>query len=255
MAISNFDYIKAQIPDYLHCVCQGVIKMLIGLWTNTSHSNEPWYLDSPKRVLLNERILEVKPQYEVTRISRSIEEIALWKAAELRAFSLYYFSALEGLLPKEFYRHFFNLVYGLQVLLQENVSLERVKETEIVFRHFVLQAAVLYGEKHIRFNMHLLTHLSQSVIDWGCLWTTSTFIPEWFNGQLVALINGTQSVAEQMVHSFRLRNVIRAEAIEILSRNHLPYNVATLIRDMLHIPVQIDEEEEGYFHVTSCGIK
>lgn len=58
-----------------------------------------------------------------------------------------------------------------------------------------------------------------------------------------------------MVHSFRLRNVIRAEAIEILSRNHLPYNVATLIRDMLHIPVQIDEEEEGYFHVTSCGIK
>ena len=87
----------------------------------------------------------------------------------MRAFALYYFPALEGLLPQDFYHHFLYLVYGLQVLLQENVSLNLVEEIDLVFRHFVKQADVLYGEKHMRFNMHLLTHLSQSVINWGCL--------------------------------------------------------------------------------------
>lgn len=255
MAISHFDYVKAQVPDYLHSVCQGVIKLFIGLWTDSKNSTEPWYLDDQKRSLLNQRLLEMRPPYEVTRTSRPIEDIAKWKASEFRAFALYYFPALEGLLPKDFYQHFLYLVYGLQVLLQENVSLKLVKETDLVFRHFVKQAAVLYGEKHMRFNMHLLTHLSQSVVNWGCLWATSTFIPEWFNGQLVALINGTQCVAEQMVNSFRLRNVIRAEAVSILSRFILPRNVVTLLQDLLNIPVHVDEEEEGCFQVTPCGIK
>jgi hypothetical protein len=67
--------------------------------------------------------------------------------------------------------------------------------------------------------------------------------------------NGTQCVAEQMVHSFRLRNVIRAEAVSILSRYILPRNVVTLLQDLLNIPVHVDEEEEGCFHVTPCGIK
>jgi hypothetical protein len=88
----------------------------------------------------------------------------------------------------------------------------------------------------MRFNMHLLTHLSQSVIYWGCLWTNSTFIPEWFNGQLVALISGTQCVAEQMVHFFRLRNDIPVYFI--------PRNVVTLLQDLLNIPVHVDEEED-----------
>lgn len=99
MAISHFDYVKAQVPDYLHSVCQGVIKLLIGLWTNSKNSKDPWYLNEQKRSLLNERIREMRPPYEVTRTSRPIDDIALWKASELRAFALYYFPALEGLLP------------------------------------------------------------------------------------------------------------------------------------------------------------
>ena len=67
--------------------------------------------------------------------------------------------------------------------------------------------------------------------------------------------NGTQCVAEQMVHSFRLRNVIRAEAVSILSRYILPRNVVTLLQDLLNIPVHVDEEKKGCFHVTPCGIK
>ncbi len=196
MVIPDFNYVKAQVPDYLHSVCQGTIKFMMQLWTHTKHSKEPWYLNAEKRKKLNDLILEVRPPYEVTRTSRTLEEIAHFKASEFRSFVLFYCSTLEGLLPTEYFEHFLCLSYGLQVLLQEKVHLDRVQEVQILFVHFVQRFAVLYGKENMRFNMHLLTHLSQSVIDWGCLWASLTFIPEWFNGQLVAMTNGTQFLAD-----------------------------------------------------------
>jgi len=132
----------------------------------------------------------------VTITSRYLEELAHYKASEFRSFVLFYFLTLEGLLPTEYFEHFLFLSYGLQVLLQEKVHLDLVQEVQILFVDFVRRFAVLYGKENMRFNMHLLTHLSQSVIDWGCLWASLTFIPEWFNGQLVAMTNGTQFLAD-----------------------------------------------------------
>lgn len=234
--IHGFDYVTAQVPDYLHSTCQGAIKFFLGLWTETKHSKELWYLDAEKRSILNDRLLQVRPPYEVTRTSRSISEISFWKASEFRSFALYYFSSLEGLLPPDYYEHFLYFTYGLQVLLQEVVTLEKVKEVDILFRHFVQRAEVLYRKENIRFNLHLLTHLAESVIRWGCLWASSTFIPEWFNGQLVGMANGTQYVAEQMVETFLLRKVVREKVLDIMSQYVLPANVSSLLCSLLHIP-------------------
>jgi len=173
----------------------------------------------------------MRPPYEVTRTSWSIEDIGYWKASEFRSFALYYFPALQGLLPQEYYDHFFYFIYGLQVCLQEEVAFKRIKETGPLFRHFVLQAAILYGREHIRFNLHLSTHFCLACDNWGCLWATSSFISEWINGQLVASTNGTHSLIEQMAHSYLLRKVIRAKAIALLSTYILPENIASLFKD------------------------
>ncbi len=68
------------------------------------------------------------------------------------------------------------------VLLQEKVSVSDVEKIKVLFRHFMIDFEKLYGAPHVGINVQFLIHLSQSVLDWGCLWTTSTFIPEWFNG-------------------------------------------------------------------------
>lgn len=60
----------------------------------------------------------------------------------------------------------------------------------------------LYGIEHIGIKIHFLTHLSQSVLDWDCLWATSTYIKKWFNGELGIFFNGTQSVVDQMAQNF-----------------------------------------------------
>ncbi len=51
LALLDFDYVEVQVPDYLHCVCQGGIKFLVDLWTLTKYFKQPWYLDEKKKFL------------------------------------------------------------------------------------------------------------------------------------------------------------------------------------------------------------
>ncbi len=85
---------------------------------------------------------------------------------------------------------------------------------DILFHPFVRRAKVLYRKENIRFNLHHHTHLAENIIRWGCLWASSTFIPEGFNDQLVGMANGTQYVAEQMVETFLLRKAVRTHWVE-----------------------------------------
>ena len=91
-------------------------------------------------------------------------------------------------------------------------------------------------KKKVKFNIHLLTHLSKSVLDWGCLWATSAFIPEWFNGQLQGLAKGTQAVVEQMATTFLMKNSVRNQAIDFLKTQAVPLNISKLIRKMICLP-------------------
>jgi len=109
----------------------------------------------------------------------------------------------------------------------------------------------------MRFNLHLFKHLVQSCIDWGCLWASSTFIPEWFNGVLIGSANGTQEVASQMAHSHLIRNVIRKQTIDLIQNHVLPKPVCSLLKEFLQIPDWIDgtlRSETLNSTLTECGL-
>ncbi|KAI9549939.1 hypothetical protein GHT06_006502 [Daphnia sinensis] len=132
LALLDFDYVQAQVPDYLHCVCHGGIKFLVALWTETKYFKQPWYLDERKTAILNARLMQMKPPYEITRTSSPLSDISQWKASNFRAFALYYFTALEDLLPKVYFDHFLCLIYGIQVLLQEEVTVNLVLDVDFL---------------------------------------------------------------------------------------------------------------------------
>ena len=152
---------------------------------------------------------------------------------------------IEDLLPKIYFDHFCMFSYGLQVLLQDEVSVEKVREVEYLFSNFVRESETLYlyALELIRFNLHLLTHLSQSVLDWGCFWATSTFIPEWFNGQLRLLAKGTQGVIFQMASKFLIRNAVRKDALNLMTKYILPKKLSLLLEELFHIPNHLDKRK------------
>ena len=135
-----------------------------------------------------------------------------------------------------FFWHFSQLAYSLFGLLQNEISVETVKKIEIVLLRFVDEVEYLYGSHHITYNMHILTHLCKSVIDLGNLWSTSTFIPEWINGDLQKLFNGTQNVVEQMAQTYLTRIAIRNEAVELLASNSVPKEITCLLERLLCLP-------------------
>ena len=75
---------------------------------------------------------------------------------------------------------------------------------EIALKKFVITVGVLYGQKHVSFNVHQLCHLAQSVRDWGPLWATSAFPFEGNNKGLLNLFCGTQYVPQQMMKRFQV---------------------------------------------------
>ena len=164
------------------------------------------------------------------------DTIRFWKASEFRTFVLYYFPLLGSLLSEPFFSHFSKLSYALSILLQESVSTRCVIDAGVVLEDFVKEVKFLYGQEHVTYNIHLLTHLSKSVLDWGCLWATSAFIPEWFNGQLQSLSHGTQSVVEQMSSNFLMQNSIRNQAISLLENQTVSPSVSKLLRQMICLP-------------------
>lgn len=54
------------------------------------------------------------------------------------------------------------------------------------------------GEKNCTMNIHLLSHLTQCVRDWGPLWTYSCFSFESANNHLKKLFHGTKDMTKQV---------------------------------------------------------
>lgn len=235
LELDSFDFIRSFVPDYMHAVCLGVIRYFLLLWL-TSSSKLGWSIKC-KIDILNVRMKAVKPPYEISRCPRTVDNISFWKASEFRAFALYYFSLLDSILPEPYYSHFCSLCYCLFVLLQESVPKSSVVKVNYLLQQFVRDTEYLYGSEHVTYNIHLLTHLSTSVLDWGCLWTHSTFIPEWFNGELVSLCNGTQKVIEQMAKSYFMKNVVRNNAMEVVSGKKVSSEVEKLLNELLWLPL------------------
>lgn len=70
---------------------------------------------------------------------------------------------------------------------------------------FVKGVEELYGLQHCSFNVHLLTHLAQAVLNWGPLFAQNAFVFEDCNQELLLYIQSSQSVPLQICDTFRLR--------------------------------------------------
>lgn len=196
--LPQFDCGTGFVVDYMHCVLLGVVRMFISLWFQSKYSKRPWYLGKKTKLVIS-RLLSIKPPEYITRTPRSVKQWRYWKASELRAWLLFYsFPVLHNILPAVYLNHFGLLISAIYTLLLESITQEQVDVAEQLLVKFVTDHHVLYKERFCSFNVHQLTHIIDSVRNWGPLWATSAFLFEDRNGQLVRLAKGTQAVAQQL---------------------------------------------------------
>ena len=230
-ALKYHDLIRGSAVDYMHCVLEGVMKLLLKLWFGGGHSDANFTIAN--RIFeVDKRLAEIKPPNNISRCPRSIENHSkYWKASELRSFLLFYGAVvLNGILPDAWYEHFMLLSEAIFLLSMEEITHVQLVHAENLIEHFCVTFAELYGIRFQTANIHYLLHIPQDVRNLGPLWTHSCFPFENCNGEMLKLFHGTQNVPFQI-------------ASAILIMQHLPQLENQLPKS--------SRQEEFYKKVTS----
>lgn len=209
MLLPVFNIVKSFPPEYMHCVLLGVVKLFLSTWIDPKNCRKPWYIGT-KSQLLDNRLLKILPPCEITRTPQSVSNLSQWKASELKNFLLYYsLPCLKDLLPSVFYKHWSLLVYAIHVFDSEKIDIQAYETATRAIKKFVNNIEKLYGMAELmKFNVHLLLHIPQSIKDFGALWAWSAFPYEGYNTVLRNMLHSSQTILQQMCKSYlRLQTV------------------------------------------------
>lgn len=199
-----FSITNNTVVDYMHAVCLGVVRTTTNLWFKGVHSRKSFYLGR-KRELINARLKSMTPPYEFSHLPRSLCQRKFWKATEWRAWLLYYSPfVLSGVLPAQYFKNWCRLSNILHALLADVVAVDMLATVEADVAVFMKEYQDLYGCAQMTFNVHLISHLCDSVRQWGPLWGFSAFPFENMNGIIKKSFHGTQHVPEQICRKLLL---------------------------------------------------
>lgn len=86
----------------MHAILKGLAKQFMNYWFRSEFSTYVFNI----RIFVSEidkRLLRMKPPHAFRRSPRSIKSLSFWKAAEFRAWFLYYsIAALKDFLPQDY---------------------------------------------------------------------------------------------------------------------------------------------------------
>jgi hypothetical protein len=180
------------------------MKQLISLWFDSKYSAKPWYLIGSFISQINQKLSNIIPPSNVSRLPGNLISRSTWKASEWRNLLLYYgMFIFKGFLPEEFYNHFLLLTTSIYLLNQKKITLEEFYRAKTNLELFVKDFERLYGVVHMTFNVHQLLHACDYVRNWGPLWVTSAYGFENTNGVLIDMFNGTQYMNMQIAKNFQ----------------------------------------------------
>ena len=96
MKLQYYDIIAGTAVDYMHCALLGVTKYLLGLWFNSEHNKENFYIGRSV-LLVDKRLKEITPPSIISRKPRAISEhlsIIKFLSLDLSYFIIPYLSCL-----------------------------------------------------------------------------------------------------------------------------------------------------------------
>ncbi|CAI5682040.1 unnamed protein product [Oreochromis niloticus] len=223
------------VLDYMHLVCLGVMRKLIYLW-----------LKGPRKCRQSMQILTVISAFMVSvrqylpkcfaRKPRSLLEISMWKATELRQFLLYTGPVvLFNNIPSQMYRHFILLSVSIRILLSPDLCIDNCDYADDVLKQFVKDFGLIYGLEFVGYNVHNLIHLAEDARKSGPLDSISCFPFETFLGKLKKIVRRPHKPVEQIVKCvYEMQSIQkkRKERMSVPSPLKQPHNSGPITSDL-----------------------
>ncbi|XP_016531947.1 uncharacterized protein LOC103144942 isoform X1 [Poecilia formosa] len=236
LLLPSFDVVKGFIPDYMHCVCLGVVPEFVNLWLDPLYGRKRFHLSPQSLKNLDKALSAIQPPDEIRQRPRRLSERMHWEASEWRAFALLYSPViLRKILPNLYYKHWMLLISSLHILLSQFATQEEISCAELCLVKFVSQVPSLYGLEHCSFNCHLLMHLTDCARNWGLLWANSAFVFQGVHSRLLQMYARAQSAPSNI-----FKQIVSYDEI-IMKGSDVLKDAGTEITDL-------------FSSMTSCGI-
>lgn len=257
VAACQFDLINGFSIDYLHFALLGIVKKLLDLWLNSKYHAKPFYIRPAKQVVLNKRILGIKPISEITRHPRSIFERAEYKGNEYRSLLLYYLRyCLVDLLPMRYIKNFQLLSSSVYMLLKRNITSKDLSLAEARLNEFADEYEVLYGQENVTMNLHLCRHVAESVRNLGPLWAQSAFGFETNNGVLVRSNQAKRDYIQQISWKYITTSTLHGQQNITKKNNEINFGGKIIISNSEEIPDELGVDTlTAYKFITIGNIK
>lgn len=214
MNLQYFDLAEGMVPDYMHSVLLGVIKFHTEILLTSVGT--AYYIGKPNQLaLINRRLTSIVCPTKITRSPRSIYDRRLWKASEWRSWLVWYsLTCLRGILPDKYLLHLALLVTAIQICLQDVITPDMLENARVLLIKYVIKVQKYFGKESMRYNVHLLLHITKSIENWGPLWTHNAFSFENENRLLLQLKTSPYLVTIQIA-----RRYIFYKSIPAFTRN------------------------------------
>ena len=209
MLLPEFDLSAGVVNESMHSVYLGVTKQVTEMIL-LGKADSPWYVGSPKEcALIDERLMKIRPPNRISRKPRPVATIKQWKTSEWRNWLLYYcLPCLEGVAKKQYHDHLALLSRAIFTLNKESINSEELNEARLLLKNFVHDFQKLFGIENMTFNIHLLTHLTNTVQNWGPLWSHNAFPFESWNKRIIDAVTSAKSRPLQIVTRFLMARFI-----------------------------------------------
>lgn len=227
--LRNIDMVKSFTIDAMHLVFIGVIAKILHLFNSCRRKIRTRVLKSQVDAISNflASITNCIP-VEFARKTRTLKQLARYKASEFRLLLLYILPVALSLLPKELYEHFLLLHCAIRILSCPKLVRERenVEYARTLLLNFVTSSSRLYGDEFLVYNVHNLIHLADEVLRFGPLDVFSCAPFENHIGMLKNLVQPTNRPLAQLAKRIMERrfNNIRRSANTKQTGMHQPHN-------------------------------
>jgi len=220
--------------EYMHLVCLGVVRKLIKLWVTGDY--KVFRLQSSQVQSISNNLENCKKYIssEFARDPRPFNEVDRWKATELRQFVLYTGPVvLKSVLDKKHYNLFLKLHVAITILVNNRLCISQNEFAATLLKSFVQKFGLLYGEKHMSYNVHGLIHLSEDCLKFGALDNFSAFKFENNLQFLKQLITSSRLPLQQACRRIQERNnqLFKTNPVKTLITGQNEYSSGTLLKN------------------------
>jgi len=185
--------------DDLHPIYVGVVK---DYFESLFLPDGDYYIGPNNIAILNQRWLRVKFPTCLARKPRKISTYKRWRGSEFRNFLLYGLPCLTGLVQDEIYDNLKRLANASFTLSKQSISDDDLTQAEEDLSVFLFEFQDLFGVEKMKFNVHVLTHITDIVRTLGNLFVHSTYNFESWNHRLKTYVTSSWGTCDQVV--FRL---------------------------------------------------